>query len=283
MGLNCSPGGAFFGICIHKYGAHHSELPVIFPHPSHSPCLTCPPCDLSSLLGLSLTHSEGQTEELGSQCPFSGSSPQVMAERCWWRDANYLSSGQGFCVLCSVPQGPGGWSPIATMGTCSLKPLPFVDSFPFLDCHPHDLLMFCEFAGDGAFLLLSASTSKADPGEHFWSLDPISHHMWWRRKADSDALLDWYPQTQGTHPPPITYSFTGLVFTGGSVGSALSAVQETQVQSLGQEGPLEKEMATHSSILAWQIPWTEEPGGLRSMGSQRVEHDWATKPPPRVF
>ena len=43
---------------------------------------------------------------------------------------------------------------------------------------------------------------------------------------------------------------------------------ETQVQSLGQEDPLEKEMATHSSILAWRIPWTEEPGGLQSMGSQ---------------
>ena len=45
------------------------------------------------------------------------------------------------------------------------------------------------------------------------------------------------------------------------------------VQSLGQEGPLEKEMATHSSVLAWRIPWTEEPGGLQSMGSQRVGPD----------
>ena len=52
--------------------------------------------------------------------------------------------------------------------------------------------------------------------------------------------------------------------------------QETWVQSLGQEDPLEKEMATHSSILAWRIPWTEEPGGLQSMGSQRVKHDCAT-------
>ena len=51
------------------------------------------------------------------------------------------------------------------------------------------------------------------------------------------------------------------------------AMQETQVQSLGQEDPLEKGMATHSSILAWTIPWTEEPGGLQSMGSQRVRHD----------
>ena len=57
------------------------------------------------------------------------------------------------------------------------------------------------------------------------------------------------------------------------------AMQETQVQSLGgvrslgQEDPLEKGMATQSSILAWRIPWTEEPGGLQSMGSQRVGHD----------
>ena len=53
----------------------------------------------------------------------------------------------------------------------------------------------------------------------------------------------------------------------------LPAVQETRVRSLGWEKPLEKEMATCSSILAWEIPWTEEPGGLQSMGSQRVRHD----------
>ena len=53
----------------------------------------------------------------------------------------------------------------------------------------------------------------------------------------------------------------------------LPAVQETWVQSLGQEDPLEKEMATHSSILAWRIPWVEKSGGLQSMGSQRVGHD----------
>ena len=56
----------------------------------------------------------------------------------------------------------------------------------------------------------------------------------------------------------------------------LPAVQETRVRSLGWEDPLEKEMATHSSMLAWRIPWTEEPGGLPSMGSRRVGHDWAT-------
>ena len=53
----------------------------------------------------------------------------------------------------------------------------------------------------------------------------------------------------------------------------LPAMQKTQVRSLGWEDPLEKEMATHSSILAWEIPWTEEPGGLQSMGLQRVGHD----------
>ena len=59
-----------------------------------------------------------------------------------------------------------------------------------------------------------------------------------------------------------------------------SAKQEIQVQSQGQEDPLEEEMATHSSILAWGIPWTEEHGGLQSMGLQRVGYDLATKPPP---
>ena len=54
-------------------------------------------------------------------------------------------------------------------------------------------------------------------------------------------------------------------------------MQETQVGSLSWKDPLEKEMATHSSTLTWKIPWTEEPGGLQSMGSQRVKHDLVTK------
>ena len=56
----------------------------------------------------------------------------------------------------------------------------------------------------------------------------------------------------------------------------LLTMQETWVQSLGQEDPLEKEIATHSSTLAWKIPWTEEHGRLQSMGSQRVGHEWET-------
>ena len=67
-----------------------------------------------------------------------------------------------------------------------------------------------------------------------------------------------------------------LVIGAGQVAQRLkhlTATWETWVQSLGQEDPLEKEMATHSSILAWRIPWTEEPGGLQSTGSQSVGHD----------
>ena len=56
----------------------------------------------------------------------------------------------------------------------------------------------------------------------------------------------------------------------------LTVMQETWVRSLGREDPLEKGMATHSSILAWRIPWTEEPGGLQPVGSQGVRHDRAT-------
>ena len=55
------------------------------------------------------------------------------------------------------------------------------------------------------------------------------------------------------------------------VAQNLPAMQETWVQPLGQEDPLEKEVATHSSILAWEIPWTEEPDGLQSMGSQQLD------------
>ena len=62
-------------------------------------------------------------------------------------------------------------------------------------------------------------------------------------------------------------------FLGSSVVKNLPAKQETQVQSLAWEDPLEEEMAANSSILAWRIPWTEEPGGLQSMESQKVRHD----------
>ena len=68
----------------------------------------------------------------------------------------------------------------------------------------------------------------------------------------------------------MTYNRDSLV---AQMVKSLSAVLETQVQSLGQEDPLEKEMAIHLSILAWRILWMEGPGGLQSMGSQRGGHD----------
>ena len=72
--------------------------------------------------------------------------------------------------------------------------------------------------------------------------------------------------------PEVWAGCTG--FPSSSAVKNLPAMQETQVWSLGQEDPLEKELATHSSILAWRSPWTEEIGGLESTGSQRVGHDW---------
>ena len=74
----------------------------------------------------------------------------------------------------------------------------------------------------------------------------------------------------------------------GKVCLPMQEMQEKQVRSLDQEDPLEKEMDIHSSILAWIIPWTEEPGGLQTMGLQRVGHDWATEharmhPPNKTF
>ena len=65
-------------------------------------------------------------------------------------------------------------------------------------------------------------------------------------------------------------------FHGGSVVKNPPANAGDKVPSLGQEDPLEKEMATHSSILAWEVPWTEEPGGLQSMSHERVGHNLVT-------
>ena len=62
-------------------------------------------------------------------------------------------------------------------------------------------------------------------------------------------------------------------FPGGSVGEETACNEGDPVRSLGREDPLEKGMSTHSSILVWRIPWTEEPGGLQSIGSERVGHD----------
>ena len=74
-----------------------------------------------------------------------------------------------------------------------------------------------------------------------------------------------------------TRHFLRECFPGDSVVKNPPAKQEMWVRSLGWEDPLEKDMATYLSILAWRIPWTEDLGGFQSMGSQRVGHDFATK------
>ena len=114
--------------------------------------------------------------------------------------------------------------------------------------------------------------------EHFF---PPEDGAFW---LDSPAFWD---EGGSESLPPNKDTITHLIFLcdqdvrsreflGGPVGAALPAMRETQVWSLGQQDPLEKEMATHSSILAWRIQWTGEPGGLQSLGSQRVAHNWAT-------
>ena len=75
------------------------------------------------------------------------------------------------------------------------------------------------------------------------------------------------------HPNAEEYTFSRLTSLVAQMVKYLSTMRETRVRSLGWEDPLEKEMAIHSSTIAWKIPWTEEPGGLQSMGSQRVRHD----------
>ena len=91
---------------------------------------------------------------------------------------------------------------------------------------------------------------------------------------------------QPSHPPLLPGNLRSQLFSlhglplwlrrSSLVIKCLPVLRETRVQSLGWKDPLEKEMATHSSTLAWKIPWTEEPGRLQSMESQRIGHDWAT-------
>ena len=89
-------------------------------------------------------------------------------------------------------------------------------------------------------------------------------------------LQSWACKGSDTTEPLNNNRPTTLGFTGGSVIKNQPANSGVQFQSLGREDPLEKEMATHSSILASEIPWTEELGGLQSLGSQRVNQDLAT-------
>ena len=111
--------------------------------------------------------------------------------------------------------------------------------------------------------------------------------MHWRRKWQPTAVF--LPgESQGPGEPGglpsmgshrVGHDWSDLAAAAPAVAQGvkcLPAMQETWVWSLGQKDPLEKEMATHSSTLAWKIPWAEKPGRLQTMGSQRVRHDWET-------
>ena len=117
-----------------------------------------------------------------------------------------------------------------------------------------------------------------------WLCDPTDYTVHGILQA---RILEWvaFPFSRGFSQPRDRMQVSciaGGFFTSWATREVqtvknLPTVPEPRAQSLGWEDPLEKGMATHSSILAWRIPWTEEPGGLQSMGSQRVGNDWATK------
>ena len=104
----------------------------------------------------------------------------------------------------------------------------------------------------------------------------------WSRWQSPCHGAEWWAHTltrdTGGHQFPSPKSLQNKLFSGDLVKN-LPAKQETWVWSLGQEDPLEKGMAAHSSICAWRIPWTEEPGELQFMGSQKVGHNWVTGTP----
>ena len=128
---------------------------------------------------------------------------------------------------------------------------------------------FCSFSEDDA------------PSSQNWALLPVSLIMIF---FDHNSSLVWsvlivFSATKKKKSRYHTIFVSDLPHLASLVTQmvkSLPAKRETWVQSLGQEDPLEKETATHSSILAREIPWTEEPGRLQSLGSQRVGHNWAT-------
>ena len=121
----------------------------------------------------------------------------------------------------------------------------------------------------GASVLLPGSGRSPGEGDDYPLLPrefheqrtSVSYSLWGHKESD---MAEWLTLCRASLVPQLVKN--------------IPAMQETRVWSLGQEVFLEKEMVTHSSILAWRIPWIEEPSGLQSMGSQRVEHNLVTKP-----
>ena len=114
-----------------------------------------------------------------------------------------------------------------------------------------------------------------------WILYHLSHHLKAKGLSKGSPLktLTFKPgrlQSRGSQRVRYNWATSLSLSLVVQMVNNLPAMQETRVQSLGQEDPLEKKMATHSSILAWRIPRTEEPGGPQSLQSQRVKQDWVT-------
>ena len=116
---------------------------------------------------------------------------------------------------------------------------------------------------DGSWRRKWQPTPVLLPGESHGGRSLIGYSPWGCKESDT---------TEWLHTHTHTHTHTQVV----QMVKKPPAMQETWVRSLGWEDLLEKEMATHSSILAWRTPWTEEPDGLQSMGLQRVGHDWVT-------
>ena len=128
----------------------------------------------------------------------------------------------------------------------------------------NNILIFQKYTGSGCFqsrALGSSSRGWLWSGAGLKAEEPKGR---WRL-----GLLHWLACCLYTR------LFFGLLYTLGMSSKNITFETETRVLSLGQEDPLKEEMAAHFSILAWKIPWMEEPGGLQSIGSQRIEHDQA--------
>ena len=120
---------------------------------------------------------------------------------------------------------------------------------------------------------LSGHEFEQTPGVGVGQGDLACNSPWDLRESDMTEQLNWTELNCILLHELLDLSFMSLV---AQMVKNLPAMWETQFQSLGQKDPQEKGMATHSSILAWRIPWTEESGSQQSTGSQRVKHDWVT-------
>ena len=150
-------------------------------------------------------------------------------------------------------------NPKACSNSCPLSqwchPIISFSIVPFSSC-------LQSFSASGSFLM---SQPFASGGQRIGTLASAS--------VLPMEIQDWFPLGLQALKRHFTVSSSSLVT---QMVKSLPKVWEAWAWSLAQEDPLKKEMATHSSILAWKIPWMEEPGGIQSMGLQRVGHDWAT-------